>query len=680
MADINVMQDGTWWIVGMNDNWSEGSLWISPDQGNTWEQGKSITDELPKEKIKEGGNTEYLSTLSPTGEIFVRAYYYEKGNWNSYETGYYLISESEIVELPIVLSESGDDMENDIVKVVFGEEGQLFISDYLGNMFQLDKEDGTVTQTYGSAEYVFDFAVTEDTVYVCEYDSVKGYDIETGEQKERSESLEALEKIRANVVDKDDIRKLRFQLTTEENQVKGYAFDGRNIRKFAEGKEGIVAESITFSHEEQGYVGQMLITEDAVLLLEWNETETLLWKYKQSEQMREIVEEINIYSLRENRSLRQWISLYEKRNPQIKVNLEIGMEDAELSKSDVISLLNTKILAGEGPDIFCLDGLNVESLISKEVLLDFSESLNMWDDEYKMLESIANTYREGDAIYALPLNFEYITAVGMEEEANAARNMKSYVSRIEAGQKMSLPMYFWGMAFTSYYQTDFMNELASGKSVEESIRTFYEQLEVIYHAQGDEQLTLSVLAEVELYTEKTGELLPWLLEGEKDNLVLDYIGSPGDLQTIIMVKNNSELINVEIGEGENKYFLPRNILGINSQSKNSNRAEEFIGFVVEHSGNSGKFSVSENILKEQLETTVANVWQIGDKQFEQEVLSQSNQEAYLELLKALEIPASTNEEVFHILLEQGVKFLGEEQTLEQAVKAATDRIHLYFLE
>jgi len=676
------MDDGTWSVIGMNNNSFEGTVWTSSDEGNTWEQGKNITDELPKDKIKEDGNTEYSSTLSSTGEIFVRAYYYEKGNWNSYEIGYYLISESGVIELPIVLSESQGDMKNEIGKVVFGEDGRLFVSDFLGNVLQLDKEDGKTERTYRTASSILDFAVTEDTVYICNFDSVKGYDIETGERRERSESLEALENIRTNVVKKEDIGELYFQLTTEtaeENQTRGYAFDGRNIRKFTEGKEGVVAEAITLSHQEYGYVQRMVITEDAMLVLGWDGTGTQLWKYKQSEQMREIEEEINVYSLRENRSLRQWISLYEKQNPQIKVNLEIGMEDTELSKSDAISLLNTKILAGEGPDIFCLDGLNVENLISKGVLLDFGESLNGWDDEYEMLENIVNTYREGDAIYALPLNFEFITALGRQEEANAARSMNSYVSRVEAGEKMSLPTFFWGMFFITYYQTDFMNGLANGKSTEESIRTFYEQLEVVYHAQGDKELALGAFWELELYPERIRGLLGWPLQGG-DNLILDYVASPGDLQTIIMIRNNLELIDVEIGEGENKYFVPRNVLGINSQSKNATRAEEFVGFALEHSGHSGKFSVSENILKEQLETTAADVWQIGDKQFEQEVLSQSNQEAYLKLFRELRIPASTNEELFQILLEQGVKFLGEEQTLEQAVKAANDRMHLYFLE
>ena len=61
--------------------------------------------------------------------------------------------------------------------------------------------------------------------------------------------------------------------------------------------------------------------------------------------------------------LRQAISVYQKQNPDVYVDLEIGMSGEDsVTASDALRTLNTDIMAGKGPDILILDGMPVDEI------------------------------------------------------------------------------------------------------------------------------------------------------------------------------------------------------------------------------------------------------------------------------------------------------------------------------
>ena len=80
--------------------------------------------------------------------------------------------------------------------------------------------------------------------------------------------------------------------------------------------------------------------------------------------------EITVYSLRENDTIRQAISLFQAGNTDIKVNYVVAMEEEDSNVTDYIRALNTELLAGNGADVLVLDGLPVDSYIDKGGLAD----------------------------------------------------------------------------------------------------------------------------------------------------------------------------------------------------------------------------------------------------------------------------------------------------------------------
>ena len=76
--------------------------------------------------------------------------------------------------------------------------------------------------------------------------------------------------------------------------------------------------------------------------------------------------ELSVYALDDSGFLRQAVKQFQKNNPDIHVKLEFGLSGKDgVTLEDALSALNTNILAKKGPDVLILDGMPVDSYISK---------------------------------------------------------------------------------------------------------------------------------------------------------------------------------------------------------------------------------------------------------------------------------------------------------------------------
>lgn len=109
-----------------------------------------------------------------------------------------------------------------------------------------------------------------------------------------------------------------------------------------------------------------------------------------------------ISTLRDNETLRQAIGVYQKTVPQMKVDLQVLLDEkSSMTVSDAVRSLNVELLAGKGPDLLLLDSLPIASYMEKGVLEDLSPAL----DGLPLLENVAKTYQSGGAIPAVPCRF-----------------------------------------------------------------------------------------------------------------------------------------------------------------------------------------------------------------------------------------------------------------------------------
>ena len=116
--------------------------------------------------------------------------------------------------------------------------------------------------------------------------------------------------------------------------------------------------------------------------------------------------EMIAYSLKENMCLRQIAAQYQLSHPDVKVTLQIGLDkDSSLTEADAVKALNTELMAGKGPDLILLDGLNEDTYIQKGVLADMSEWTKDAEEIKQCFPNIITAYSTKDKVYALPVHF-----------------------------------------------------------------------------------------------------------------------------------------------------------------------------------------------------------------------------------------------------------------------------------
>lgn len=142
--------------------------------------------------------------------------------------------------------------------------------------------------------------------------------------------------------------------------------------------------------------------------------------------------QIDVYSLAENYSMRQAVSLFQKEHSDVYVHYEIGMGGRDsVTKEDAIRNLNTKIMAGEGPDILLLDGLPRTSYEEKGMLADVSGIVGSMSGEEELFPNIVEACKKDGKLYALPIRIQLPMAVGRKEDVARITDLESLADTVE---------------------------------------------------------------------------------------------------------------------------------------------------------------------------------------------------------------------------------------------------------
>lgn len=157
-----------------------------------------------------------------------------------------------------------------------------------------------------------------------------------------------------------------------------------------------------------------------------------LFKYSYDPDVPTVPEhQLNVYSLTENYALRQAASLFQKRRPDVYVRYEIGMSDSSVTRDDAVRNLNTKIMAGEGPDILLLDGLPRASYEEKGVLADVSGAVDSMSGDAAVFPNVVDAYRKDGKLYALPVRIQIPAAVGEDKYVQKIKDLGTLADAAE---------------------------------------------------------------------------------------------------------------------------------------------------------------------------------------------------------------------------------------------------------
>lgn len=223
----------------------------------------------------------------------------------------------------------------------------------------------------------------------------------------------------------------------EKEDVIYFAFDGGLYRHVIGGtaiEQIIDGTTSTFGDPSVMLMDMMMLPDNEFLVLYMG---MKLYRYTYDPNVPTVLEEqLKVYSLVENASLRQAISMFQKAHQDVYIRYEIGMSgDDGVTKEDAVRTLNTKIMSGEGPDILLLDGLPRVSYEEKGILADLSALTEEMTGDAALFPNIVDACREGGKIYALPVRVQLLMMAGAPEDLQKVRDMDSLAALMEEKRK-----------------------------------------------------------------------------------------------------------------------------------------------------------------------------------------------------------------------------------------------------
>lgn len=399
---------------------------------------------------------------------------------------------------------------------------------------------------------------------------------------------------------------------------------------------------------------------------------------------------LKIYSLKENSMIRSSLAFFRREHTDISINYTVGYTGEDgFSVSDAIRKLNTEIMADEGPDIIVLDNLPVEEYISKGVLEPVTDIVNEKKDEifFNMIEG----YNKESEIFCVPTTFRIPVIIG-NSEVVSAESSKAVIDQMEQQESPVLTRQDFPYAAMYMFVTSDMVE-KDGMN-EEKLTAYYNDL-LRLKEMGN--VTDKIVGESDYSMNQTVDIFPY---GESDVPSDIYFGEAkagvGQIAYAdSYIKLNSARKQADIqfdylNKSGGNYYIPTEVLGINSRSFYKDAAKEFLSlYLTEEVQNTNTmgFSINRNSMRNSAAVTdspqyYSTIYKNLEDTSGLDLYTLSTDE-FNELLQFVELadtPVRVDAVVTETVMEQADKILYEGLDVQTAVKTVCDKINLYLKE
>lgn len=713
IQDMTLLEDGTLRVCYYK---GDGVFYSdSSDGGKSWREAVDLSEVLKVDTSKYGLS---YPKLGAKGGIFVSAY--DASGETEEHKYYYLAPDGSVKELDLSqILASGY-----VTEARFTDKGNLIINDFPTALVEINPLDGSVIRKYEEGSNITCFAPIGNYLVAVTNSTVHYYDLETGEPLEDAAALtEQLAEDEGNleltstssyplVFSKGDEEDSLFY--AEDGGVYRYSFKGSVVEEVIDGnlnslsspdislvamnrdQDGNIYVAVQDSSADMGHMGRLL-------------------KYTYSpDTPAEPDTELTVYSLLDNSYIRQVAAVFQKKYPDIYLNLEVGMTGEDgMTTTDALKTLNTEIMAGNGPDVMILDGIPEDTYIEKGMLADISSILDKAEKEEGILDNIREPYREEDGSqYVMPLKFSIPLIQGNKEDVEKAGDIVSMADILESYQEeyteMQMPLSLMGAGPEGFLRTfaDVSSpawQKEDGSLNEESVTEYLKQAGRIYAA-GKERMDYIKemagdyaysLSELSYLSNTTGSVMSLLAGYVK--MAAGRLASPEDLANMYSLEQKMGDITHSLWNGQaQNCFIPSQIIGISAKAEQKDAAEKLVGFLFTKEGqeigsNSG-FPVNEAVYDSE------DYWAAGDDQgrlgisgsgdantgeyVELEIVraDEKTTKEIQELGKTLTTPSRGNEIILSAVAENGTRYLNGEISLEEAAKAAVQQVNLYLAE
>lgn len=397
--------------------------------------------------------------------------------------------------------------------------------------------------------------------------------------------------------------------------------------------------------------------------------------------------EITVYSLEENSTVRQAISIFQAKNTDIKVNYVVAMEDEiKGNVSDYIRALNTELLSGNGADILILDGLPISSFVEKGVLADISDVINPLETSGTIINNISSAYHVDNQIFQIPIRFGVPVLIGREDAVSSSGNLEGIIEYVKQNKDKQYTYTETYAKLLKDYLALSMDELILDKKLQEDkLIKFLENIKILA-----DNIKATELDESRGRSGNDildgGEALfrMGITGGDKYATAMEQINQVMDTLIPAVVIKDKQLSYSTMGQR----FLPKGLVGLNSTSKEADIAKEFIRSLFSEEVQNAK-------LNDGLPVNLASIkkWfaeedpgiMVGYGYGEEGQITATwptlkEREDFLKLVLEVKNPIEVNETLYDMIVENTLPYLKGDQDINQAVTTIKSKLNTYLAE
>lgn len=405
-----------------------------------------------------------------------------------------------------------------------------------------------------------------------------------------------------------------------------------------------------------------------------------LAKYQYDEEAPLPRKKIIVYTLRKNHIILEAAKEFNEEHKDVTISVRQGMSYTDTRPaSDFIKILNTELLAGNGPDIIVTDGLPVDSYINKSVLLDIKDVVQPMIDSGEVLDKVMESYNTNGNMYTVATRIKPLLMVGSSDVVDSSNNFDGIVEASKQTWDISLlGEYSPIVIIYDYMPTELISiiEKKNGKKTmnKTKLKEFLVKAQTLYNN----------IDGVEEYSKGYYGAMCYLPDTMKVKLV--QLSKLTDMQEIIPSLNYiksgtiASYSNAFMGVGE---------VGINSSTKNPEICKEFIQFLLSEKiqaiNNTDGISVNNKVLDAFIDKEDGEEKEFisGPEIFmdmEMPWLSKKDREKIVGICRSVDNRVINDQIVMEIVQKQFSEAILNETSMEDCADKIANDLNLYFSE
>ena len=488
-----------------------------------------------------------------------------------------------------------------VYKIFFTDNNQLFATTLDDKIYEVDVENGSY-EVFAEMEDMVFFVTGADNRLVCVNSSgITIFDLETKEiieDKVLDEFITANLGARVDFV--NDSSHTVIPILADDNilylicdkGIYSHVIGGNAVEQMADGN------LTSLGRPSYGLSGALLSENNSFLVL-FNNGSLIHYVYDaDTPTVPEI--QMKAYSLVENIGLKQTISIYQSKNPDVYIQYDIGMgEDSAVTREDALKKLNTELVAGTGPDLMILDDMPIDSYIEKGILLDVSPYLNKAKEGGEYFENILGAFHTETGTYGVPTGYLLPVMMGDKSDIASITDLKMLADKVESLRQENSEGSIVGLSsegdiIYKLLLTSAPSFITTNNQLDtEALTEFFTQCKRIWEAEQAgltdaekeriendtvEWSTYMTLEEIRNYRLSIGgQILEYVTDKQK--IGMGTVDGSFDFDTMtsaFKIKGKTDGTFISYSGQVPNVFIPQSVLGMNAKSAYADRAGEIL--------------------------------------------------------------------------------------------------------